>query len=155
MIDDSSVASETVTIEAPAELVWEVITDFPNYHLWNEFCPRIEGQLALGEAVTMQVDLGAGLQEQVEYITRIDPPQAIVWSMENRPGDPIHAARLQQVTPIDAQRCTYVTVDTFAGEEVGPMLEAMGKPVEDGFNRCARGLKARAEALYRERQGTG
>jgi uncharacterized protein YndB with AHSA1/START domain len=150
LITENSVSCEEVTIQAPAELVWEVLVDFGNYHLWNEFCPAIEAELKLGAPVSMQVDMGNGLQPQVEYITRLEPPGLITWSMENRPGDPIHADRSQFVTPIDETSCTYLTVDEFSGQGVAPMMAAMGEIVEAGFNRCARGLKARAEALYKE-----
>ena len=51
----------------------------------------------------MQVDLGMGLQEQVEYITCIEAPRKITWSMANNPGDPIHADR-SQVFDIAAER---------------------------------------------------
>jgi len=149
MIGEKSVASDEITIDAPAEVVWSVITDFDNYHLWNEFCPRIEGELALGAPLAMQVDLGNGLQDQVEYITALEPPRRIVWSMENRPGDPIHADRSQIITPIDAERCSYYSIDEFAGDMVPSMMQDMAEPVERGFNLCAAGLKARAEALYR------
>ena len=63
----------------------------------------------MGSPVKMQVDLGSGLQEQVEYITCIDAPTKITWSMENKPGDPIHADRSQVVTTVDGEHCTYVT----------------------------------------------
>ncbi len=149
MITASSVSSEEVTIQAPAELVWEVLVDFENYHLWNDFCPGIEAELKLGAPVSMQVDMGNGLQPQLEYITRLEPPAVITWSMENRPGDPIHADRSQFIRPIDETSCSYLTVDEFSGEGVASMLRAMGEIVEAGFNRCAQGLKARAEALYR------
>jgi len=149
MIGEKSVTSDEITIEAPAEVVWSVITDFDNYHLWNEFCPRIEGELALGAPLAMQVDLGNGLQDQVEYITALEPPYRIVWSMENRPGDPIHADRTQIVTPIDEGHCSYYSIDEFAGDMVPSMMQDMAEPVERGFNLCAAGLKARAEALYR------
>jgi len=153
MITETTVASDEITIQAPAELVWEVIVDFANYGLWNEFCPGIEGTPEIGSPVVMQVNLGNGLQEQVEYITEIDAPRRIVWSMENKPGDPVHADRAQIVTPIDATSCTYVSIDEFSGDMVPAMMEAMAEPVERGFNLCAQGLKARAEALYRERGG--
>lgn len=149
MIGEKSVASDEITIDAPADVVWSVITDFDNYYLWNEFCPRIEGELALGAPLAMQVNLGNGLQEQVEYITALEPPYRIVWSMENRPGDPIHADRSQIITPIDAERCSYYSIDEFAGDMVPSMMQGMAEPVERGFNLCASGLKARAEALYR------
>lgn len=152
MITENSVSSDTVTINAPAELVWEIIVDFAHYGQWNEFCPSIKGQLRMGEPLEMEVDLGSGLQTQIESITCIEAPRKIVWSMENKPEDPVHADRAQEVTPIDTHSCRYVTIDHFGGEMCGPMIEAMGKAVEDGFNLCARNLKARAEALHQAQQ---
>ncbi|MEM1113775.1 MAG: SRPBCC domain-containing protein [Pseudomonadota bacterium] len=140
------VSSETVIIHATAERVWGILTDFERYGEWNSFCPSIEASLEIGSPVKMQVDLGAGLQEQVEYITEVDAPRRITWSMENRPGDPIHADRVQEVTAVDAGRCTYRTWDEFSGEAVDAMVEALGQQVEDGFNRCAQDLKRFAEA---------
>ena len=86
MNDKVIVSSEKVAIAAPADLVWEVLTDFPRYGEWNEFCPSIEATLEIGSPVRMRVDLGMGLQEQVEFITVIDAPRKITWSMENKPG---------------------------------------------------------------------
>lgn len=152
MITENSVSSETVTIKAPAALVWEVIVDFSAYGEWNKFCPSIKGELRMGEALEMEVELGNGLQTQVESITCIEPGRKIVWSMENKPEDPVHADRAQEITPIDEHSCTYVTVDYFGGEMCGPMIEMMGKVVEDGFNLCAQNLKTRAEAIYQAQQ---
>ena len=148
MITASSVSSELITIHAPSEVVWSILIDFENYALWNDFCPKIDGKLELGEAVTMQVDLGFGLQENVEYITKIEPYHTLVWSMENNPGDPIHADRYQSLVSLDEECCTYETVDYFSGDGVALMIEQMGQQIEAGFNQCARGLKSRAEDLY-------
>ena len=153
MINENSVASEEITIEAPAELVWEVLLDFENYSQWNVFCPQVTGEPVVGSALHMMVDLGNGLQEQVETVTKVEPFRTIVWSMENKPGDPIHADRIQSITPIDDARCRYNSVDEFSGEAVAMMLEMLGEKVEQGFNRCAQGLKARAESLNLERNG--
>ena len=150
MITASSVSSELITIHSPSEVVWSILVDFENYALWNEFCPKIDGKLELGEAVTMKVDLGFGLQENVEYITKIEPYRMLVWSMENNPGDPIHADRYQKLVSLDEECCTYETVDYFSGDGVPLMIEQMGEHIETGFNQCARGLKSRAEELYRK-----
>lgn len=151
MITENSVSSDEVVIQAPAELVWEVLVDFATYPEWNKFCPEILGKPEVGSPVRMQVDLGFGIQEQVEYVTEVVPGQSITWSMENKPGDPVHADRTQTVEPIDATSCRYVSVDVFSGEGMKPMLEAMGKAVETGFNLCAQCVKERAEALYAAR----
>lgn len=149
MITENSVSSEEITINAPAEVVWDVILDFDNYGLWNPFCPSMKGEAVLGSPLEMQVDLGNGLQSQVEYVTKIEPPHIIVWSMENKPGDPIHANRVQRIEAIDDSSCRYWSVDEFSGEFVAPMIEQLGEQVEKGFNSCAAGLKERAEAIYK------
>lgn len=150
MITTNSVSSDEIIINAPAQVVWEVLLDFANYGLWNTFCPSAKGEPVVGSPLEMQVDLGQGLQLQVEYITRIEPCHTVVWSMENKPGDPIHADRTQRITPIDEKSCRYISIDEFAGPAVGPMIEQLGAAVERGFNACALGLKARAEQLYRD-----
>lgn len=148
MITDNSVSCDETLINAPAELVWDILMDFDNYGQWNDFCPEIKGEPKVGSALHMMVDLGSGLQPQVEYVTHLEAPRTVTWSMENKPGDPIHADRTQSVTPIDEHSCRYNSIDEFAGEAVGPMIEALGEQVEKGFQVCAAGLKARAEALY-------
>lgn len=152
MITENSVSTEEITIAAPAQVVWDVLLDFDNYGQWNRFCPEIKGEAGMGSALHMMVDLGNGLQQQIEYVTRLEPPHLVTWSMENKPGDPIHADRTQRVTPIDETSCSYWSIDEFSGEAVAPMVEAFGEQVEKGFNLCAEGLKARAEALYQASQ---
>ena len=149
MITANSVSSEEIVINAPAQVVWHVILDFDNYGLWNTFCPGMKGKPVVGSPLQMMVDMGNGPQLQVEYVTKVEPIHTIVWSMENKPGDPIHADRMQRVTPIDDRSCRYWSVDEFSGEFAGPMIEQMGKLVEKGFNDCALGLKKRAEELYK------
>ena len=149
MISDDTISSDEVVIAAPAQLVWDVLVDFENYGLWNEFCPSCEASLVLGSPVKMQVDLGFGLQEQVEYMSRIDPIEAIAWAMENKPGDAIHAVRTQYLKELDETHCSYVSVDVFSGDALTDMMELMAKPIEAGFNLCADGLKAYCEKIYK------
>ena len=150
MITENSVSSEEIVIHAPAELVWDILMDFSNYGEWNAFCPSVKGTPVIGAALEMQVDLGNGLQRQVEYVTKVEPCHTIVWSMENKAGDPVHADRTQRIIPIDEKSCRYQSIDEFSGEFVPQMMELMAEVVERGFNTCAAGLKERAETLYKK-----
>jgi uncharacterized protein YndB with AHSA1/START domain len=150
MITENAVYSDEVTIEAPVELVWEILLNFDNYGQWNDFCPSAKNEsLVLGSAVDMMVDLGAGLSRQVEYICRVEPNKCIAWGMENKPEDPIHAVRSQHLKRLDDNRCTYVSVDEFAGPQMTAMMEHFAPAVEAGFNRCAYDLKAHAEGVFK------
>jgi len=148
MISETIVASDEVQINAPAELVWQILIDFDNYGNWNSFCPRITNTaLEPGAEVDMMIDLGKGLQQQVEYITLVEPNEIIAWGMENKPGDPIQALRTQKLKALDSESCSYVSIDEFSGDSVAVMIELMGTAIETGFNRCAYDLKHYAEAL--------
>ena len=136
MIDENTVSSDEITIEAPLELVWDVLVDFANYGQWNSFCPSAEASLELGSPIVMKTMLGDQLIDQTEYIRRIEPPFAIAWGMENQPGDSIHAMRTQTLQKLDDCRCTYNNIDEFSGEGVPAMMEFAGQLVEDGFNTC-------------------
>ena len=153
MMTADTVSSDEITIDAPIQLVWDILVNFADYGRWNSFCPDCEAALEIGSPIRMQVDLGFGLQEQVEYICRIDPPHAIAWKMDTRPGDPIHAVRTQYLRRVDDSTTVYVTVDEFSGDGVPQMMDALGKAVEDGFNACGYGLKRYAEQLYDEQGG--
>ena len=153
MITADTVSSDEITIAAPIQLVWEVLVNFADYGKWNSFCPECEAALEIGSPIKMQVDLGFGLQEQVEYICRIDPPNAIAWKMDTKPGDPIHAVRTQYIRQVDENTTVYVSVDEFSGEGMPMMMETLGKAVEDGFNACGYGLKRYAEQLFAENGG--
>ena len=145
---EDAIKSKKITIEAPVELVWQVLVDFGNYAAWNSFCPSAQAQLEAGSPIVMQTWLGDRLIDQTEYICRIEPPFTIAWRMENKPGDPIHATRTQYLEKLDDCRCTYLSVDQFSGEGVAAMMETAGKLVEDGFNTCARDLKTYCEARW-------
>lgn len=152
MITHNTVSSDTFTIYAPVELVWQVLIDFKHYAKWNPFCPSIKAELTLGTPVEMLCDLGQGPYPQTEFMCEIEPNQAIAWRMENKPGDPIHAVRTQRLTKIDAQTCQYISVDEFSGVGMAGMINSLGQAIETGFNRCAIGLKQRAELLHAETQ---
>lgn len=153
MITDTAASSDEVAIEAPVELVWEILVDFENYHKWNTFCPSMKSELKIGAAVEMMVDMGEGLSPVVEYMSRIEANVAIAWAMENKPEDPVHAERTQYLNKTSDTSCTYLSVDEFGGPGLVAMMAASAKAVETGFNTAAYGLKAYAEKLFKEQRG--
>ncbi len=149
MITDTAVYSDEVIINAPIELVWQILLDFENYGDWNSFCPEAKCEsLELGTPIEMMVDMGGGLFQQIEYISTVEPLQCIAWAMENKPEDPVHAVRSQVIKKIDDSHTSYVTYDEFGGPEMREMMDAAAEAVESGFNRCAQDLKRHAEALH-------
>jgi uncharacterized protein YndB with AHSA1/START domain len=44
-----------IQIDAPAERVWELLTDFASYPQWNPFIRNISGQPATGERLRVRL----------------------------------------------------------------------------------------------------
>jgi uncharacterized protein YndB with AHSA1/START domain len=147
MITKEAVYSDTVVIEAPVETVWQVLTDFDRYGEWNPFCPQMKTRLELGADVEMMVELGNGLQAQVETMERIEENREIAWGMVLGDEKTLRALRTQTLIKISDTRCCYLSVDWFSGELAEAVIDGSGKGIEAGFNACAYGLKKQAESL--------
>src|SRR5215472_9382187 len=84
---DNLVTSIAVEIDAPASLVWEVLTDFARYGEWNTFCPGLETTGRLGDMVCMQVRI-PGTDQVIpvnETLVAWEPERLLSW--EQRPTD--------------------------------------------------------------------
>jgi hypothetical protein len=152
-------AEASVDIAAPIDLVWRVMTDLARYPEWNPFVVDIKpvaGAFSVGVPIALTVKWGrGGGASTIEVVDRLDAPakggdsvqralmeyRFVGWlprlalvrgsrqqALEQRPGGPT----------------TYRTSERFTG------LLARGVPlakVQDGFERHAKALKARAESL--------
>jgi uncharacterized protein YndB with AHSA1/START domain len=49
-----------IEINAPAERVWEVLTDFASYPKWNPFITRISGEPTTGERLEVRIEPPGG-----------------------------------------------------------------------------------------------
>lgn len=150
---ENIVTSITVEIDAPARVVWEVLTDLDNYHEWNSFCPSIQCGLQIGDPVLMQVR-APGSDETFpvhEYLVACDPEQLLSWEQRPVPENMDAARRDQYITAIDANRCSYFTTDIFLGLNQDTIMREHGAWVKKGFDQMALDLKRRAEALHARR----
>ena len=153
-------AEASVDIQAPIEVVWQVMTDLARYPEWNPFVVGIapvDGAFAVGKDISLEVKWGrGGGAKTIERVSRLDAP---------RPdGDARRAAmeyvflgwlprlalvrgsRLQALEQRAGGPTTYRTSERFTG------LLARGVPlakVQDGFERHAKALQARAERMHR------
>jgi len=144
------VRSITVEIEAPASLVWEILTDLPNYNAWNPHCVRIESTLRLGDPVYMTLvnytEPGT-LMPVVEYLCAFEPQRLLSWEAPWLAEWPYPARRDQVIEKLDDARCRYYSTDAFLGETGIHVMRLAGRWVTRAFDDVARALKIRAEAL--------
>jgi hypothetical protein len=147
----------SVEIDAPLDVVWQVMLDTEKYGEWNPFVERAETPVppAVGNPIVLHVRwANGGTVTSPERITVIEPPATteglttahLAYVFEGWPAKVglLSATRHQRLSQRPGEPTTYDTVEEFSG----PLVRLAGPArVEDGFRRHAEALKKRAELL--------
>lgn len=142
------VIDATLDIEAPAELVWQVITDFPRYGEWNPFLRACSTTLKPGDPIDLQVQLFAsGPRPQREWMLTHTPGREFSYSMKPAPLGALHSRRSHTVTALGPGRSRYQSHFEIAGWLQPLVRGLLGSKLEQGFAGMTAGIKSRAEQL--------
>lgn len=148
----SFVIERTLDINASAEQVWEVLTDFPRYGEWNPFVVECRSTLKPGEAYDMKVKLMAFPQRQVEWMLEHVPGRKFAYQMKPFPLGALRSYRSHEVVAAGAGRARYTSYFRLEGWMM-PLVRAMvGSRIESGMRGMWEGLQKRSEQLWAQRQ---
>lgn len=137
-----------VEINAPAELVWQVITDFARYGEWNPFVPECRSSLVPGEPIDMLVRVsGTTPRRQREWIRSHTPGHELSYTMKPVPLGTLHSLRSHTITPITADRTRYESHFELAGWLHPLVVALLGKNLRRGFAGMTAGIQKQAESL--------
>ncbi|MGS2805726.1 SRPBCC family protein [Nocardia sp. MW-W600-9] len=138
---------ETIEIDAPAETVWRVLTDFDRYGEWNTFCYEAATTLEPGSAIDMRVQLGSNRRPQREWIRTHTPGTEFSYTMKPVPLGALHSLRSHTVVALGPNRTRYESRFTLAGW-LSPVVElALGKHLRAGFAAMTAGVGKRATEI--------
>lgn len=149
----------STVIDAPIDLVWQVMVDTAAYAEWNPFVERVEidGPPAVGSPVVLHVRWANGrTNASRERITVLDGPRddggtaraELTYVFEGLPHrlGLVHSTRAQRLSQVGDGPTHYESVMDLTG----PLARLAGPSrITEGFERHAAGLRQRAEALAR------
>ncbi len=70
----------TFAVDASAETVWEVLTDFARYSDWNPSVPSIQGEPRAGSTVALTLAMPGKPSAKVKAtLTEVVPGERLVW----------------------------------------------------------------------------
>lgn len=145
------ITSNKVEINAPIDLVWDILTDLESYPDWNPFTTHAESSLRVGEKVKLHVNLPKrGDRKHVEEVRSISKPNQMVWKAKYGGSMMLKKRREQNLEKINRTTCTYQTSDAFYGTVTPIVLSLFEDDLVNGFNDMAYALKDRAEAFYQK-----
>ncbi|MEP7347020.1 MAG: SRPBCC domain-containing protein [Gemmatimonadaceae bacterium] len=130
------------TIRATPESVWRILTDAPSYPTWNSTVTRVDGQIALGEKVTVHVKVAPGRAFPVKVVT-FEAPRRMVWS-GGMPFGLFKGERTYELRPNDAGSVEFAMREEYSGL-LSPLITKSIPDLQPAFDEFAACLKARAE----------
>ena len=134
-------------IEAPAERVWELLTDFDSYPQWNPFIRNISGLPSPDERLEVRLEPpgGRGMTFKPKVLNA-EPNRELRW-LGNLlvPGlfDGEHSFTIE---PLDEARVLFVQREEFRGLLVPLFSRSLDTNTRRGFEQMNHALKERAEA---------
>jgi hypothetical protein len=149
-----------LAINAPIDVVWAVMLDLESYADWNPFVVHVacaRPHVAVGDVLRLHVRWSDGGEARSrEQVTEIRSPRLVDGASRARLAycfrGTLHALRLvrgkrtQSLEQTAPGPTLYRSEESFQGALVSFVPLAK---VQDGFERHARALKARAESMAR------
>lgn len=148
---EETIVRSEIEIDAPADLVFQILTDLPGYTRWNPFTPRAVSTLEIGAPIDMRVRLMPYYTRgQREFVSELSPlRRRVAWGMHMGKADWGRGHRTQEIVRLDAGRCRYVCEDNIGGRLRPLIIGLFGGAMQRGFDDVALALKKEAELRTR------
>jgi len=131
-------------VDAPADVLWGVVSDLSRYVEWNPFVIRASSTCEVGAPIRMKVRLFTSFaQSQTEEITEFSAPERICWGLTGGGSSALSSRRCQVVAPDGPSRSRYVSEFQLSGWFAPVVMGLLSRRLEAGF-------QARAEQLHRK-----
>ena len=134
-----------IEIAAPAERVWQVLTDFARFPEWNPLVPRASGELRVGARLEVRLQLagmrGATLRPIVVEAT---PNRELRWRGQLVIPGLFTGEHSFLLEPL-AERTRFVHSERFTGVLVPLFSGMLDGPTRRGFEAMNEALKKRVE----------
>lgn len=138
------ILTNSVTINAPPPVVWQILTDFAHYPEWNPFTPTVDCSGVVGEPVTLQAQVSKNgrLRTVSLYLTRWQPHEAVCWGAD---AWYLRVNRCQTLSPLPEGQTQYTNSESFTGLLAPLVIWTQRHNLMRGYRLAAAALKKEAE----------
>jgi hypothetical protein len=136
-----------IEIDAPAERVWRVLTDFAAYPEWNPFVRRVEGEVKVGARLRVSIEPPGGRgMSFCPAVLVADADRELRWLGHLwAPGlfDGEHSFVIES---LGGGRVRFIQRERFGGLLVPVFSKMLDGATRRGFEEMNRALKLRCES---------
>ncbi len=135
-----------IEIQASAERVWQVLTDFTSFPQWNPFIRRASGIVQAGERleVTIQASGASGVTFRPTVLIA-EPNRELRWLGRLLIPGLLDGEHIFTIEPLGAHQVHFVQREIFRGLLVPFFVRRLDTDTRRGFEEMNQALKVRAE----------
>src|SRR5918994_717016 len=135
-----------IEIDASAQRVWGILTDFASYPEWNPYIRKISGEPRVGEHLEVRFEppgsRGITLKPKV---LNAEPNRELRWLGHLLVAGLFDGKHTLAIQPLEEDRVRFIQGETFGGLLVPLFARSLDKGTRRGFEEMNRALKERAE----------
>jgi hypothetical protein len=135
------------SIHAKPERIWALLTDANEYTRWNNTVEKVDGEIALGERVTIRPKSNPGRAFPVK-VSALEPPRRMVWS-GGMPLGLFKGDRTFILTPDSNGDTEFSMREEYSGF-MAPLICRSIPDLQPAFDEFASDLKRAAEVKLEE-----
>ena len=141
-----------IGIQAPAEVIWEVLSDLESWGAWCKLYPKAAGAIRIGAQLDLTLALPGRPEEEIHpTVLEWVPDEQLHWRLTML-GGLVKTTRFFEIEALSAEGCIVNNGELIAGF-LGPTLgRRLGRTIYRAFADMNDALKARAEALWQARK---
>ena len=135
-----------IEIQASAERVWQLLTDFASFPQWNPFIRRASGNVQVGERLEVNIQpSGAGGMTFRPTVLKAESNRELRWLGHLLISGLFDGEHIFTIEPFGANRVRFVQREIFTGLLVPLFARGLDTDTRRGFEEMNQALKVRAE----------
>jgi hypothetical protein len=143
-----------IGVQAPAEIVWEVVSEFETWTHWNPIYRRAEGQMKIGTALVLEQHLPGEPPRVIQPVVQDWVPYEQLHWRSSRVGGLVTAIRYLEIENMGPASSTFSNGELFMGLLVRLVRREERRKLKAAFTAMGEAVRDRAEALWSERGGS-
>lgn len=142
------------SVDAPADTVWGVLTDFERYPEWNPFLVSVETRLVAGAPVAMRVRLGGRELALDARMLAVAPGREFRWAgpIARWKGVVFRGEHFFGVEPGGPASCRFLHGEDFGGVSLPLLGGWMQRTLVPAYHAMNQALARRAAGLAADRR---
>ena len=137
-----------IVIDSTPEKIWDVLTNFEEYELWNPFMTRVVGNASLGSKIEVNIKTISGKNRSYyPIITKCETNKELRWKGKSFLPGVFDGERVFVLEKADDDKVSFSHKEIFSGLGVKLVGNKLDENLREGFVRMNEALKVRAENL--------